>query len=1788
MPELPLVGVTAIIAGMAAFNRDAAQVETSLLRIGRATEQLEEQTATSFGGAGSAFATMATAVATGAVIVTGGIALAAAGAVKLAADFQQSMAYVEAATSDGSQESKDQLTQLGSYITELSRSGVIGLNDLAEGALELGRSGVGIPEIMGGALKGVQELTEASGGEISLKSAADLVSNAMHSFGIEASHVEDITTAAAVVAQNSTATYTGFGQAVAIAGPSFKAAGFSLNDLAIATALITERGSTASVAATALRGVIQRLELPSKAAAAVMKEYGIHLFDASGQGVGLKAVLGQLHDAFGDQAVSSGKLTEEQRALALAQIGLQRTSVALFDLALGGTDAFNELNDSFSRLKTADLATLVITPLGSQMKIAENNVVALGASFGKELLPQLQATAAVMVSFLQDIKTADAIKFGDTIAAIGKVIFESFGAAITNVQSLLQEFGLTDVAGQLLKTTLVGMAVVILAVLVPPILASIAAFGTFALEIGIVATAVAVVADAMSNAATTVANWATDLGLGGRLFADALRVVADLGKSVAALLRGDFATAATFAGLAFHELGDGIREDGGRALDELGKHLDETGAAWAPWAAEAGGAGVVVNDALTGTHQVVEGLAFLLQGNFKAAAEDGRAALGSFGGALQPITDALGGALKAGLEWLANTAWPAIQIAAGVTIDFIKTKVLPTLGDVGTAILGDLMKAFDWLSTQGWPAVKEAAAGVMAFYDDHVKGVLNDLATLIQGAVKEAFNWMTETGFPAMKGAAAEVASEIKTGLIPALGDTLDALHNTGPAVDTFAHEQLPALLDVAGRVATELGNAGKALGDTGAFALKVLDPFGNLQKAWENLQEAGASLAHAFNEIGTSLDLVFGKGTGTAAAFGVIGAAGRLVGLALDSLILTFKIIAVAIEGVTSVIKFLSGAFDAFVSNSVPYTVAAVKKLSDIFGFLFGDDLDSKEKSFFSGLASGFAEFFVGVISAVVRFGAGIVDAFVGTFIDITSGFTQFVSSVQNGWQAYLADLADGAQYVIGGLLPALGDAFNATGAAISGTLSDIGGLIGGFFSAMGTAASAFANYLLQQFTEGLNNITAFVAPWVAAIGGFFTELFTTLTEPGDVFMAHAATQWHDLVTNIQGGLDAALAAVVAWGAGIVATIQGLAASAGAAAISIGDAIVSGFVQGIAARAGEVAQAAANLASNALQAARDAVGAHSPAQDFILLGDDMAEGVSIGLLRGIPKVKEAANTYGDSILQEMATFTASIETASRDIGDKLTDIATKAARSTADAIDKANHDIASVISSTQDSLDRLNGTLANPSSYVAQENAIRDLVATEKRAHDQQRDDTEAAFKHDQDLAQAEATYKKNIDLENSKFHQTIVKDDNAFDQAMATAQTASQRTEAAKRHDDAIAAAKVAHTDAVNNLGIRRKDDLDSATQRYNDSVASTARQRKLDDDERAYNKTEDAKITAFKEQEAIAQRDAKIDAINKGEDTSTAKIQQSADDQRALLLRSYTGKIDDLKDKLLDKIPPLTGAAAAALQDFMDNVENETAATTQSIVDSMGTSVTTSVNDVGDDASKVLGSGGVVPTAAKLTTDAFNTTTDATKDLRGDRATGFLGATDAATQISFVLQQLDEKMPHLVSGVNDLVAAINGLHDKTVTITTVHNDVYNNSGGGGGGGGSSSPADTGASGPGGIFDAARQAANNAANLTVASASPNGVQPGSPGGGKLLTFGAGGVVPGPFGAPMLAIVHGGEFVAAMHTEAAKWARDMSQAHTPINRNISYNVNASYANTQSPASVDMDMRAMVALSRGS
>lgn len=854
MADLPLVGAQAVIAGMAAFSRDAAVVQSRLQAINRASGQLERETGGAFGTTGAAFSGMASQIATAGVIVSGALLAGGIASVKFAADFEQKMAVVKAISGG----TEGQMAALSATITDLARHGTVGFGDLAEGATELVRSGRTIEDVMGGALKGVQELTIASGGEIGLKGAADLVAGSMNAFGIKAEDVARITSAASVVAQNSTATFSGFGQAVAIAGGSFHQAGFSLEDLAVAETIVTRDGTTASVAATALRGVIQKLILPSKASAEIMKKYGIHLFDATGKSVGFRAVVQQLNDAFSDQAVASGKLTEEERLQALATIGLQRTNAALFKLATEGADDIDDLYASFQRLKASDLAEEVMKPLAAQLQIAANNVLALALTFGNQFLPVLGAATRDLVEFLQNIDLTKVAAFGLSVAEAGTALVVAFISKIGDLVAFAQSLLAIGPIAEFVKGALIALGAVVATVLIAPFVAALVTYGAFLLALGAIALAIKTFGATIISVAGGFRDWIAQFGVAGSIFSGFISSLLNGLRAVIALLNGDFATAGQYASMAIGQFGENIKASVGAALQFIGEQLDRAGASLAGWAARAGPAGKMVSDALSGIHGLVESLAFLLQGNFTAAGKSAEDALKQLNSALDPIREGI------------RTVGEAFEKTGKLVED--------------RGVYKDLEAA--------WASLEVSGQKLQTAFDD-VSRSAGDLAAPIRD-LADKLGIVHKNIEPT--GAAAEILS----GIVKLLSLEI-----------SLAAAEFNAIATATANTAKFWGDAIRAGIDIVQVFTKMLGVSDDLQSAWKNLQNAGQQLGFAAQNIGLVLNDLLAPVGGVNAGLDLMRNISLFTGGAIGGVLaLSIKAVSLLILGASKVILELTQTF--------------------------------------------------------------------------------------------------------------------------------------------------------------------------------------------------------------------------------------------------------------------------------------------------------------------------------------------------------------------------------------------------------------------------------------------------------------------------------------------------------------------------------------------------------------------------------------------------------------------------------------------------------------------------------------------------------------------------------------------------------------------------------------------------------------------------------------------------------------------------------------------------------------
>jgi len=243
-----------------------------------------------------------TMLAAGGVVAAGLIL-----ATKKAADFDQAMSNVQAAT----HESADNMSLLRDAAIQAGAETVYSAKEAAGAIEELAKAGISTNDIIGGGLTGALDLAAAGG--LAVADAAGIASTTLQQFGLkgnQASHVADVLAAGAGKAMGDVSDLS---MALSQSGTVAAQFGLSLEETTGSLAAFASKGLLGSDAGTSFRTMLLRLANPSGEAADKMKELGIQAYDAQGKFVGMTSLAGQLEKRLGG-------LTQEQRNAALAII----------------------------------------------------------------------------------------------------------------------------------------------------------------------------------------------------------------------------------------------------------------------------------------------------------------------------------------------------------------------------------------------------------------------------------------------------------------------------------------------------------------------------------------------------------------------------------------------------------------------------------------------------------------------------------------------------------------------------------------------------------------------------------------------------------------------------------------------------------------------------------------------------------------------------------------------------------------------------------------------------------------------------------------------------------------------------------------------------------------------------------------------------------------------------------------------------------------------------------------------------------------------------------------------------------------------------------------------------------------------------------------------------------------------------------------------------------------------------------------------------------------------------
>lgn len=267
-------------------------------------------------------------------------------------EFSDVMARVQAVTGS----SAETLDWMKEEVRGFAGTTIFTAKEAADALLQLGMAGLSAEESVA-AMPATLRL--ASIGLMSAGEAADLATNVMTQFGLEASQLTAVVDDLATVANNSNTTISQLGNALTYAGPAAQSANVHITELTAAVGTLASAGIKSSRAGTAMRRVIQMLVAPSDKAQKTLAKLGVATQDLQGNVRPLADVLEDLKNAGVDYADAVELVTLRQSQGFLALVNSTDKYKELEQRQKDNTDAAKEFQKTIEDTLGADFKLLV-------------------------------------------------------------------------------------------------------------------------------------------------------------------------------------------------------------------------------------------------------------------------------------------------------------------------------------------------------------------------------------------------------------------------------------------------------------------------------------------------------------------------------------------------------------------------------------------------------------------------------------------------------------------------------------------------------------------------------------------------------------------------------------------------------------------------------------------------------------------------------------------------------------------------------------------------------------------------------------------------------------------------------------------------------------------------------------------------------------------------------------------------------------------------------------------------------------------------------------------------------------------------------------------------------------------------------------------------------------------------------------------------------------------------------------------------------------------------------------
>ncbi|WP_291325240.1 phage tail tape measure protein [Desulfovibrio sp. UCD-KL4C] len=390
-------------------------------------------------------------------VLAAGLFLAAlAPVIGVAADFESAISGVGAVSGATVSEMKT----LEQASLDLGASTAWSASEVASAEKSLAMAGFSVANNVA-ALPGVLDL--ASAAQFDLGETANVASNILSSFGMEAKQMGKVADILTTTFTSSNTTLASLSSTMANAGPVAAAAGASLAEVAAMAGKLGDVGIDASVAGTGIKIMFQRLQAPSSEAAKALSKFGIATKDASGNMLPIFDILGNLEGAMKNMG-SADKAAYLQKIFGAEAVGPIQ---ALMAQGIGTIKDYAASLDQPG--KAAEVAAKQLENFNGATTILGSGFEALQITIGKIFLPiltYLVKGVTVVVGWLTTLAGNPIGKFFIAFAAAIATVVIVVGVFSAAMWAATVAAGALNLAILANPIVLVGAALVAAAVLI--------------------------------------------------------------------------------------------------------------------------------------------------------------------------------------------------------------------------------------------------------------------------------------------------------------------------------------------------------------------------------------------------------------------------------------------------------------------------------------------------------------------------------------------------------------------------------------------------------------------------------------------------------------------------------------------------------------------------------------------------------------------------------------------------------------------------------------------------------------------------------------------------------------------------------------------------------------------------------------------------------------------------------------------------------------------------------------------------------------------------------------------------------------------------------------------------------------------------------------------------------------------------------------------------------------------------------------------------------------------------